>query len=182
MTACVFAPRRISHHEAAMQSLLALAEQENIIINYDNIAKRFKTFGLYDNDGAHKQIILHTGLKDYPRLHKCILSEELGHHFTSVGISFYKAANCRFWKLNHIKTELRALKWSCFHLIPDDRLHCAIDTEHLRAVEEFEDYFEVTPELMLFRLRYLKNPYLFVIDSLWQKQERCALRFAETIA
>ncbi|MDR2006707.1 MAG: hypothetical protein LBP78_05630 [Acidaminococcales bacterium] len=165
-----------------MQSLLNLAEREQIAITYDNIAKRFKTLGLYDSDGVSRQIILHAELKSYPRLHKCILSEELGHHFTSVGASFYKAANCRFWKLNHIKTELRALKWSCFYLIPDGSLRHAIHTERLRAIEEFEDYFEVTPELLLFRLRYVKNPDFLDIDSLLQREERHILKLAETLA
>jgi hypothetical protein len=165
-----------------MQSLFNLAEQENIAITYDNIAKRFKTLGLYDNDGASRQIILHAGLKDCPRLHKCILSEELGHHFTSVGVSFYKAANCQFWKLNHIKTELRALKWSSFHLIPDERLLHAIHAERLREIEEFEEYFEVTPELLLFRLRYVKKPDFLNIDSLLQREERHMLKLAEKLA
>ena len=165
-----------------MQSLLNLAERENIAITYDDIATRFKTLGLYDNDGVNRQIILHAELKTYPRLHKCILSEELGHHFTSVGASFYKAANCRFWKLNHIKTELRALKWSCFHLIPDDCLLHAIYAERLRVIEEFEDYFEVTPELLLFRLRYVKKLDFLNIDALLQREERHMLKLAETIA
>ncbi|MDR3349773.1 MAG: hypothetical protein LBO03_09320 [Acidaminococcales bacterium] len=164
-----------------MQSLLNLAEREQIIIAYDNIAKRFKTLGLYDSDGVNRQIILHTELKNYPRLHKCILSEELGHHFTSVGTSFYKAANCRFWKLNHIKTELRALKWSCFYLMPDSNLLHAVHAERLCTVEELEDYFEVTHELLLFRLRYAKKLDFPDLDLLLQSEERHVLKLAETL-
>ena len=141
-----------------MQSLLNELEKENITLKYAVIPKKFHTLGLYDNDGqGNAMIILHKELKNCPRLLKCILSEELGHHFTSVGKTFYKAANCCFWQLNHIKAELKALKWSAFRLIPEDKLNFAVQNEKLTTIYELEEYFNVTRELMLFRLRYKKN-------------------------
>jgi hypothetical protein len=138
------------------------------MINYDNIAARFRTLGLYDNDGVNTQIILDAALKDDLRLLVCILAEELGHHFTSIGRSFYKAANCPFWKLNHIKTEMRALKWSAFHLMPEEKLRYAITREKLRQIYEFEEYFFVTEELARFRLNFCDMP------PLWKKNSKLA--------
>ena len=138
-----------------MNSLLKIVDEEKIILRYDYIPQQMHTLGFYDNDGeGNITIILHSILKDFPRLLKCILSEELGHHFTSVGHSFYKAINCEFWKSNHIKTELKALKWSAFHLVPEKALDHAIEKEKLSTVYELEDYFAITRELILFRLRY----------------------------
>lgn len=153
-----------------MQTLLALAARENINIYYEAIFRRFGALGLYNNDGICRQIILEQALHGYPRLHLCILAEELGHHFTSVGPSFYKAANCQFWKLNHIKTELKAIKWSAFYLMPQERLQYAVDREKLTKPHEFEEYFNVTYELFLFRLRYVKNLEFLNMDALLRRE------------
>ena len=150
-----------------MNHLLSIAEKENIEIIYENIPKKFRSLGYYINDDQGNSIItLHKELKNYPRLHKCILSEELGHHFTSIGESFYKAINCQFWKLNHIKTELKALKWSAFQLIPETQLDYAVECEKLITIYDLEEYFSVTRELMLFRLRYRKDISFLCLDNL----------------
>ncbi len=149
-----------------MNSLIALADQENISVSYDNVFKRFHTLGLYNSDGATHQIILDNTLKNDYRLCRCILAEELGHHFTSVGPTFYKAANFCFWKLNHIKAELKALKWSAFYLMPEPLLQQAINREHFNMGYEFEDYFEVTPQLLIHRLRYVPDLSFLCISDL----------------
>jgi hypothetical protein len=66
--------------------------------------------------------------------------------------------------------------------MPDAALLYAINAEQLREIEEFEDYFEVTPELLLFRLCYVKKPDFLNIDSLLQREERHMLKLAEMLA
>jgi Zn-dependent peptidase ImmA (M78 family) len=136
-----------------MQSLLALAEKENIEVIHHSIPSSF--LGLYIDDRDSSLIILDPSLKRYPPLQRCILAEELGHHFTSVGNTIHHAANFPFWKLHQSKTELKALKWSATNLIPRRELLLACRRDRLTTVEELADYFQVTPELMKFRLGFL---------------------------
>lgn len=164
-----------------MQALISLAEKENIAIFYENIPKQFHSLGYYHNDGIGNVVItLHKALAQHPRLLKCILGEELGHHFTSAGESFYKAVNCQFWKLNHIKTELKALKWSAFQLIPENELEFAINSEKLHTIYELEEYFNVTRELMLFRLRYYKDLDFLCFENLLLEEDEYIKQLLET--
>ena len=138
--------------------LLDIAAHEHITVSYDNILPRFKALGLYDNDGYRAQIILHTDLKYEPRLLRCVFAEELGHHFTSAGPSFYKSANFQFWKLIHKKIELKALKWSAYKFVDDAELLTLI-RQGLQTARELSEERDITQELAEFRLRlFQSNP------------------------
>ena len=134
-----------------MQQLLEIAETENIAIEY----KRFKSAinGIY----LHMpdcQPVIYLSLKlhsDY-RLHRCVLAEELGHHFTSTGERTPKRHHSMQDRLSIDKCEYKALRWAAMQLIPENNLLDAV-TSGVEELWELAEEFDVTEELMRFRMR-----------------------------
>jgi Zn-dependent peptidase ImmA (M78 family) len=136
---------------ASMQQLLEIAEDENIAVEY----KRFKS----DINGMYLQVpdcqpVIYLSLKlhsDY-RLHRCVLAEEIGHHFTSAGERTPKKHHSMQDRLSIDKCEYKALRWAANYLIPEHDLIDVI-SEGLCEIWELAEHFDVTEELMRFRLR-----------------------------
>ena len=88
---------------------------------------------------------------DTPLL-RCILAEELGHHFTTVGYfiprQFYNYSD----RLSISKIEFKAMRWAVNHLIPEDDLLDVISSG-LYEPWELAEHFNVTEEFAKFRLR-----------------------------
>lgn len=80
--------------------------------------------GLYypDPEISLPVIVLDRGLSARPRPLRCVLAEELGHHFTipraSVLKPYFSFADAVMWG----KDELRAMRWATGQLIPDEVL------------------------------------------------------------
>jgi len=136
-----------------MKRLLDIANEENIYVEYSkNLPSNF--LGLYIAKDV-KIVLLNSIITSDYKLHRCILAEELGHHFTSVGKSIYPAANFPFWQSYQSKQELKALKWSANQLIPFSTLKKAIHNQSMRDIYDLSEYLNVTPELLTFRLKLL---------------------------
>lgn len=141
-----------------MNNLLEIANEENICIDYSkNLPNNF--LGLYVAKDA-KLVILNSIVKSDYKLHRCILAEELGHHFTSAGKSIYPAANFPFWQSYQSKQELKALRWSANHLIPFQNLKKAVCNRKITNIYELSEYLNVTPELLTFRIHLLPQELL----------------------
>ena len=82
----------------------------------------------------------------------CILAEELGHHFTSVGNILNQNDS------NNIKQEKKARAWGFEHAIPLTVLAEAIDYPCLTRLE-LAEYLEVTEEYLLEAIEYYKQKY-----------------------
>lgn len=82
----------------------------------------------------------------------CILAEELGHHFTSVGNILDQNDS------NNIKQEKKARAWGFEHAIPLTVLAEAIDYPCLTRLE-LSEYLEVTEKYLLEALEYYKQKY-----------------------
>lgn len=82
----------------------------------------------------------------------CILAEELGHHFTSVGNILDQNDS------NNIKQEKKARAWGFEHAIPLTVLAEAIDYPCLTRLE-LAEYLEVTEKYLLEALEYYKQKY-----------------------
>lgn len=136
-----------------MEQLFAIAQKEGIKISYYNMPKPY--LGMYLNDYGFPIIMLDHSLKDQPALHRCILAEEIGHHFTGIGQNIHYSAIVPFWKYKMIKCEFKALKWSATNLIPYNKLLHAYYKEGLQEITELAEYFNVTPELMEFRKNFI---------------------------
>lgn len=104
-----------------MEDMLTLAAQEGIIVEYYPFQKPL--LGIYMQlDGTSPIIGLSTHLKTLAEK-RCVMAEELGHHFTSVG-------NCipdrEFYHYSArvviSKVEYKAIRWAANYLIPEDDL------------------------------------------------------------
>ena len=99
-----------------LNQLLKLAKKENIDIHYLDI-KDIGILGLYiKNEGLPPTIFLDTSIKNDKYKLIEVLSEELGHHFTSIGNSVNNINTYRS-KLDIGKCENKATKWATNFLV-----------------------------------------------------------------
>ena len=129
-----------------LEELHQEAENEQInVIDYHFDSDRIK--GLYcDGTIALKDNIETTTEKG------CILAEELGHHYTSVGDILDQT------KTENRKQEQRARAWAYDKMIG---LAGIIDSyEHgCKSLHDTADYLNVTEEFLVEALNYYKNKY-----------------------
>ena len=134
-----------------MQHLLEIAEAENIAVEYKRIKSAINGMYLQMPDC---QPVIYLSLKvhsDY-RLHRCVLAEELGHHFTSSGERIAKKHHSMQDRLSIDKCEYKALRWAANQLVPENDLLDAI-TSGVEELWELAEEFDVTEEMMRFRMR-----------------------------
>ena len=82
----------------------------------------------------------------------CVLAEELGHYFTSVG-DIVDQTN-----INNRKQERKARKWGYCRLVNIEKLVEAIQ-QGCRNAHEIAEYLEVTEEFLQDALHYYKSKY-----------------------
>jgi len=82
---------------------------------------------------------------------RCILAEEIGHHKYTVGQMITKTSYRYGDRLRVSKEEYRAMRWAAQYLIPKDELLQAL--RNGLSVGELEEHFDVTTEMMEFRLQ-----------------------------
>lgn len=109
--------------------------------------------GIYICDEDMPPIIgLNRPLRHNLSLLRCVLAEELGHHYTSIGYciprKFYSYSDRTIVNRN----EYQALKWAANYLIPEHDLLDVIGSG-LYEPWELADHFNVTEEFAAFRLR-----------------------------
>ncbi|NFH89145.1 ImmA/IrrE family metallo-endopeptidase [Clostridium botulinum] len=83
---------------------------------------------------------------------KCIsiLSEELGHHFTTFG-NLTKESLSYSHKLIKNKKELKARLWAANFLISDKEFVQALN-DCITSIPEMADYFNVTEEIIVYKI------------------------------
>lgn len=86
-------------------------------------------------------------------LFRCILAEELGHHFTTVGNNIANSRMNYHERLSVGKVEYKAMKWATETLIPIEYLRIAILQEKHWTNWVLAEYFDVTIEMIDFRLQ-----------------------------
>jgi len=134
-----------------MEQMLTLAMQEGIFtIDYPLV---YPLLGIYlCNQNTTPVIGLSTCI-DSTAEKRCIMAEELGHHFTTVGVcinnkEFYHRSN-----LNSVsKIEFKAMRWAVNYLMPENDLLDVIGSG-LYEPWELAEHFNVTEEFAKFRLR-----------------------------
>lgn len=82
---------------------------------------------------------------------RCVLAEEIGHHKCTVGPMITKTSYRYSDRLRVSKEEYRAMRWAAKYLIPYDKLLQALRSG--MSISDMEEYFEVTSEMLEFRLR-----------------------------
>jgi Zn-dependent peptidase ImmA (M78 family) len=131
--------------------MFALAEEEGIEILWFDFNPPIR--GLYWAPKKFPPVIgLDNKLDTNTPLLRCIMAEELGHHFT-----LDRDCLCRTYfnyrdRLAISKAEYRAFRWAAIYLMPKARL---VQAFHLGYVEAWRlaDRFNVTEDMVRFRLR-----------------------------
>lgn len=98
--------------------LFVHAQREGILVDFFILPASL--LGVYYRTmGKPPVILLHSRLKDIPRLLRCVLAEELGHHHTTGMDLLSFARNSRYAAM---KYERQSLWWATKFLIPLDQL------------------------------------------------------------
>lgn len=140
-----------------MKKLLKLAESEKIDIIYLPLKKGL--WGLYipGRPGNNPKIYLDIELKDNPKLYRlarCILAEELGHHFTGTW-SIFKTYNNYSLKRKMSSDDEKALRWATNLLIPTKELIELLE-EVIHECIDLADYFGVTAWFMYRKMEFFQ--------------------------
>lgn len=134
-----------------MERMLALAEEQGIIVKYHDFADPIK--GIYWAESDMPPVIgLNKGLRSNTPLLRCVMAEELGHHFTTVGHCVPREFYHHSMRTRIHKAEYKALRWAAKYLIPLDKLEGAW-IDGLANVGELAEHFNVIEHMMLFRIR-----------------------------
>ena len=150
----------------SLESLLELARKLMIIIEYRDLhhEHHFALDGYADAE--RKLIVLDLSLKDYPRHHKCVLAEEIGHIIFPPRPGHIAYHMRGYHKMDHqsrsnIKAivsqdERKALRWATSILIPDAALRAAAKNS-VNSIDDLFEWFDVEKWFMLFRLDFYRQ-------------------------
>lgn len=134
--------------------------ENNITVDCCSELDQFNKSALYCNLGGDDIILLNPSLDTSDKGDKLeILSEECGHHATSVGDSFL-AAEDSATRIYIDKTEKKATIWAAKYLIDLDDLRRYVLISG--SVEELTDYLGVTYNILYEYLYNLKNHQQFL--------------------
>lgn len=132
--------------------LLQLTSQEGIVIGYWDFKEPMEAVYWYQK--GVPVIGISNSIQNDPVRFRCILAEELGHHFTSAGVASPQSHYRYRDRLQVSRTEHRALLWAATKLIPLDKLIQAL-RKGIRYFWELAQYFHVTEEIIRVRLKML---------------------------
>lgn len=82
---------------------------------------------------------------------RCVLAEELGHHYTSAGNNLPVKFSSYRQKMNISRSEYYARKWAALELMPLDMVKKALAAGILEVWELAEE-FDVTEDVVRFRM------------------------------
>lgn len=134
-----------------LMDLFSLAEDEGIIIEWWDFKPPLEAIYWAAND-MPPIIGLANSLMYAPKAYfRCVFAEELGHHFTSVGYRISRTHLRYRDRIEISRTEYRALRWAAQWLMPLDKLVQTLKQGIVRVCE-LADYFDVTEDMVIFRL------------------------------
>jgi hypothetical protein len=137
--------------DTVLDAMLQLAKDEAIAVEFFNFIPPVR--GIYFTEECLPPIIgLDNSLPHDTPLLRCILAEELGHHFTTVGCyiprEFYNYSD----RLHISKIEFKAMRWAAEHLVPENDLLDVIGSG-LYEPWEIAEHFTITEDFAVFRMR-----------------------------
>lgn len=135
-----------------MMDLISLANKAGILFEWWDFAPPLEAV-YWEAPGLPPIIGLGYSLKRaHTAYFRCVLAEEIGHHFTSSANSIPKTFFHYSDRLRVSKTEYKALRWAALYLMPLDRLKYAI-SQGLTEKWDLAEWFNVTESMVDFRLR-----------------------------
>lgn len=133
-----------------MLKMCRIAEEHKINVMYLDF--EYPLNGIYiHRKGKQPGIGLSSHIRGNTPLLRCVMAEELGHHFTTVGDCIPKKFFSYADRLAVDKFEYKALKWAALYLIPLTKLVQAVKQGY-REIWELADYFNITENMFRFRL------------------------------
>jgi Zn-dependent peptidase ImmA (M78 family) len=134
-----------------MKQMLTLAMQEGILtIDFPLV---YPLLGIYLCNQKTTPVIGLSTCIDSIAEKRCIMAEELGHHFTSVGTCINNKEFYHYSALAPVsKVEYKAMRWAANYLIPENDLLDVIGSG-LYEPWELAEHFLVTEDFANFRLR-----------------------------
>lgn len=117
---------------------------------HEGLAVKEKPFSTYDGRIKGNNIYIR---KDMTSIEKaCVLAEELGHHYTTVGDILDQS------NTGNRKQELRARLWAYNHQVGLRGIIRAYEA-HLTEMHEVAEFLEVTPEFLHDALQCYRSKY-----------------------
>lgn len=130
--------------------MLKIAHEEGIKVEYWDFKPPLE--GIYINSPGMPPIIgISKSLFESSPQFRCVLAEELGHHFTTVGDNLPQQCYHYRDRLTVSKAEYRALRWAAEYLIPKKQLQQTLQSNN--TLWDLAELFNVTEEMMEFRLK-----------------------------
>lgn len=140
-----------------MGGLQAICDREGVDVTYQDLDPDRGLLGMYIKEGSRSGIILDRSLISKPRLERCVMAEEVGHHKTTGAGTVFVVHFSYHVALEMTKTEEKAIRWATIeYLMPTRELAKAI-LDGRRTVDELADHFYVTRWMVHRRLHFLKR-------------------------
>lgn len=138
-----------------LEKLFQIASDENIIIDYTDSLPN-KMLGLHIHlEGIGNIISILHAIKDDKNKLIEVLSEELGHYFTSTGDNLINIKNYRDY-LKICKCEKQALNWSVNTVISNKDLEHAFKN-NCTSYYDIAQYLNVPEKLVIEKFKYLAS-------------------------
>jgi len=142
-----------------MKKLWSIIKREKIRVIYEEglSDNPEKVNGIYMYDPEYGPIIvLDKKLISFPRLHRCVLAEEIGHYFTTTYTNMLMAYTSYVNQIELSRAERKAMQYATSLLIPDKELTKALDMG-IRECYELAEHFDVTEDFIRQKLALLKT-------------------------
>jgi Zn-dependent peptidase ImmA (M78 family) len=130
--------------------LLRLVAAEEIRVEYRDMIPPVEAF-YFRRFGFPPTIFLDSRLPRNRRHFRCVLAEELGHHFTTAGNRLPQVHMHYRDRLTINKAEYRAQSWAARYLVPLDKL-LELQKKEGSEVWMLAEEFDVTEDVMRFRM------------------------------
>ncbi|PTM58338.1 ImmA/IrrE family metallo-endopeptidase [Desmospora activa] len=105
--------------------------------------------------GRFPAICVNESIRTNVPLVRCVIAEEIGHYYTSVGFGFPRPYKIFQNQLEIIRGEDRAWRWACDRLLPVDKLQRAV-RRGIYTPWDLAEHFRVVEEMVHFRLKVYK--------------------------
>lgn len=117
------------------ETLLVLAETEGIVVIRRDLQRRhYGILGMYVRTKRATGIAIDQDLRRQPRLERCVLAHELGHHFTGATTGFWQVG----YPFTVSRDDRRALHWAVDLLVPTRPFLRRSGSTHWELAEEFQ--------------------------------------------
>jgi Zn-dependent peptidase ImmA (M78 family) len=140
-------------------TICALAQEQHIAITLAPLPQKIQ--GFYSDFDENPQIAMNQDLLEGSSEYRCVLAEELGHHFTSAGETPSLTGMAYYDRIQRDRVESKAVRWAADFLIPTEQLLCKVEDCSVSCMQELAEAFQVTVELINHKLYYMSCTALY---------------------